>query len=438
MVNSRNFFRKGVRFLENTAFLPAIIIFLVAYGIIISEKLNRTVIALLGAICMIVFHILSQEQAFHIIDFNTIGLLVGMMTIVNILKRTGIFQYIAIKTAKLSKGSPWRIMLYFSIVTAVSSALLDNVTTILLIAPVTFVITETLGLNPVPFLITEVLTANIGGTATLIGDPPNIMIGGATNLSFLDFLVNLGPIVVIIFIVVLLLLKVIYGKQLQISDENKAKINEFDESKTITNPILLRKCGVVLLATIIGFTIHQMFGLESATIALAGAAILLLIGRVDVEEILMEVEWATIFFFMGLFVMVGALEEVGVIEMIASELINLTQGNLMVTTLLILWVAAIASAFLDNIPFVATMIPLIQNIGDITGMNITPLWWALALGACLGGNGSVVGATANVIVSGMLHKKGYKLTFGDFLKVGFPIMLVSVAIATVYLLIFYV
>ena len=426
-----------MRLLENTNFLPAIIIFLVAYGIIISEKLNRTVVALLGAIAMVVFHILSQEEAFHVIDFNTIGLLVGMMTIVNILKRTGIFQYIAIKTAKLSKGSPWKIMLYFSVVTAVASALLDNVTTILLIAPVTFVITETLGLNPVPFLITEVLTANIGGTATLIGDPPNIMIGGATNLSFMDFLVNLGPVVVVIFIVVLFLLKFIYGSQLKISEENKAKIAEFDETKTITDPVLLKKSGIVLLGTIIGFAIHQSFGLESATIALLGAGILLLISKVDVEEILTEVEWPTIFFFMGLFIMVGALEEIGVIEVVANQLISLTHGNVFVTTMLILWVAAIASAFLDNIPFVATMIPLIHSIGA-TGMDTTPLWWALALGACLGGNGSVVGATANVIVRGMLHKKGYKLTFGDFLKIGFPLMLISVFISMIYLIIFYV
>ncbi len=426
-----------MRLLENTNFLPAIIIFLVAYGIIISEKLNRTVVALLGAIAMVVFHILSQEEAFHVIDFNTIGLLVGMMTIVNILKRTGIFQYIAIKTAKLSKGSPWKIMLYFSVVTAVASALLDNVTTILLIAPVTFVITETLGLNPVPFLITEVLTANIGGTATLIGDPPNIMIGGATNLSFMDFLINLGPVVVVIFIVVLLLLKFIYGSQLKISEENKAKIAEFDETKTITDPVLLKKSGIVLLGTIIGFAIHQSFGLESATIALLGAGILLLISKVDVEEILTEVEWPTIFFFMGLFIIVCALEEIGVIEVVANQLISLTHGNVFVTTMLILWVAAIASAFLDNIPFVATMIPLIHSIGA-TGMDTTSLWWALALGACLGGNGSVVGATANVIVSGMLHKKGYKLTFGDFLKIGFPLMLISVFISMIYLIIFYV
>lgn len=423
--------------MESQQFLPAIIIFLVAYGIIISEKFNRTVVALLGAVFMVIFHIFNQEEALKFIDFNTVGLLIGMMIIVNILKRTGIFQYVAIKTAKLSKGSPWRIMVYFAAITAISSALLDNVTTILLIAPVTFVITETLGLNAIPFLLTEVFSANIGGLATSIGDPTIIMISGATGLSFTDVLFNLGPVVLVIFTVVLLILKFIFNKQLHISEDNKKKIEEFDVSKAITNPVLLRKSGIILLLTIAGFASHHAFGIESATIALLGAGILLLIGKVDVEEILEEVEWPTIFFFMGLFVMVGALETVGVLEVLASGLINLTGGSVVITSLLILWVAAIASAFLDNIPFVATMIPLILNIGEMTGMDTTPLWWALALGACLGGNGSIVGASSNVIVSGMLHKKGYKLSFGDFLKIGFPIMIVAVAISTVYLFIFY-
>ncbi len=423
--------------MESQQFLPAIIIFLVAYGIIISEKFNRTVVALLGAVLMVIFHIFNQEEALKFIDFNTVGLLIGMMIIVNILKRTGIFQYVAIKTAKLSKGSPWRIMVYFAVITAISSALLDNVTTILLIAPVTFVITETLGLNAIPFLLTEVFSANIGGLATSIGDPTIIMISGATGLSFTDVLFNLGPVVLVIFTMLLLILKFIFNKQLHISEENKNKVEEFDVSKAITDPTLLRKSGVILLLTIAGFASHHALGIESATIALLGAGILLLIGKVDVEEVLEEVEWPTIFFFMGLFVMVGALETVGVLEVLASGLINLTGGSVVITSLLILWVAAIASAFLDNIPFVATMIPLILNIGEMTGMDTTPLWWALALGACLGGNGSIVGASSNVIVSGMLHKKGYKLSFGDFLKIGFPIMIVAVAISTVYLFIFY-
>lgn len=430
-------FHKGVSSLESQQFLPAIIIFLIAYGVIISEKFNRTVVALLGAVLMVVFHIFNQEDALKFIDFNTVGLLIGMMIIVSILKRTGIFQYVAIKTAKLSKGSPWRIMLYFAAITAVSSALLDNVTTILLIAPVTFVITETLGLNAIPFLLTEVFSANIGGLATSIGDPTIIMISGATGLSFTDVLFNLGPIVLVIFTVVLLILKFIFREQLHISEDNKKKIESFDVSKAITDPVLLRKSGLILLLTILGFASHHALGVESATIALLGAGILLLIGKVDVEEVLEEVEWPTIFFFMGLFVMVGALETVGVLEILASGLINLTGGSVVITSLLILWVAAIASAFLDNIPFVATMIPLILNIGQMTGMDTTPLWWALALGACLGGNGSIVGASSNVIVSGMLHKKGYKLSFGDFLKIGFPIMIVAVAISTVYLLVFY-
>ena len=233
--------------MESQQFLPAIIIFLVAYGIIISEKFNRTVVALLGAVFMVIFHIFNQEEALKFIDFNTVGLLIGMMIIVNILKRTGIFQYVAIKTAKLSKGSPWRIMVYFAAITAISSALLDNVTTILLIAPVTFVITETLGLNAIPFLLTEVFSANIGGLATSIGDPTIIMISGATGLSFTDVLFNLGPVVLVIFTVVLLILKFIFNKQLHISEDNKKKIEEFDVSKAITDPVLLRKSGIILL-----------------------------------------------------------------------------------------------------------------------------------------------------------------------------------------------
>ena len=284
--------------MENPHFLPAIIIFLIAYGIIISEKFNRTVIALIAAVLMVVFHIFNQEQALEFIDFNTVGLLIGMMIIVNILKRTGIFQYVAIKTAKLSKGSPWRIMVYFAIITAVSSALLDNVTTILLIAPVTFVITETLGLNAIPFLLTEVFSANIGGLATSIGDPTIIMISGATGLSFTDVLFNLGPIVLVIFTVVLLILKLIFHKQLHISEDNKKKIEQFDVSKAITDSTLLKKSGIILLLTIAGFATHHAIGIESATIALLGAGILLLICKVDVEEVLEEVEWPTIFFFM--------------------------------------------------------------------------------------------------------------------------------------------
>jgi Na+/H+ antiporter NhaD/arsenite permease-like protein len=416
----------------------AIIIFTLTYTAIISEKINRMTIALFGAVLMIVFQVLPQEHAFRVIDFNTIGLLIGMMIMVNILKKTGIFQYVAIKTAKYSKGDPWKIIFYFSIITAVSSALLDNVTTILLITPVTLVITDTLKINPIPFMISEILAANIGGTATLIGDPPNIMIGGATKLGFLDFLINLSPIVVIIFIVTIFLLKLIYKNSLIVSEENRKKILEFDERKAINDRVLLMKSFAVLGLTILGFTTHQIIGLESATVALFGGSLLLLISKVEPEDILIEIEWTTIFFFIGLFVLVGALEEVGVVEILAKKMLNFTKGDLFMTAMLILWMAAIASAFIDNIPFVATMIPLIKSLSMISGIDVTPLWWALSLGACLGGNGTLVGASANVIVGGMLEKNKNKLAFLEYMKIGFPLMIISIIIASIYLIIFYV
>ncbi len=415
----------------------ALLIFLCIYGIIISEKINRTSISLLGAMLMIVVGILNQEQAIHHVDFNTIGLLVGMMVIVNILRRTGIFEYLAIKSAKKAGGDPWKIIVLFSIITAVSSALLDNVTTILLIVPVTLVITDTLEINPIPFMITEILIANIGGAATLIGDPPNIMIGSASGLGFIDFIVNMGPIAVVIFIATLLILKLIYKKDFKINNERKSRIFMMNESVAIKDYELLKKSLIVLGLTMIGFMAHQSLGLESATIALFGGGVLLVVSKIDPEDILVEIEWPTIFFFMALFILVGALVEVGIIDALAGHLINLTDGNLFVTAMFILWVSAIASAFLDNIPFVATMIPLIKSIELMGQMNVGPLWWALALGACLGGNGTLVGASANVIVSGILEKRGNKLSFGEYIKVGFPLMLVSITISSVYLMMFY-
>lgn len=424
--------------LTNSHVYIAAIVFILTYAFIISEKINRTAVALLGATIMLGLKVISQEYAFESIDFNTIGLLIGMMIIVTITKRTGVFQYIAIKAAKLAKGDPWKIILSFSIITAISSALLDNVTTVLLIAPVTLVITDTLNLNPIPFLLPEILFANIGGTATLIGDPPNIMIGSATGLGFLDFLFNLGPVVVIIFLVVIFILKLIYGKELNVDEEHRKQIMDFDEYKAIKDFTLLRKSLIVLGFTIIGFALHQVFEFESATVALIGASVLLVLSKINPEEILIELEWTTIFFFAGLFILVGALEEVGIIETIAKKVVFVTKGNLFLTTLMIIWVSAIASAFIDNIPFVATMIPLIKSIGAMSNINTIPLWWALALGACLGGNGSLVGASANVIVAGMLEKTKYKLTFIDFIKIGFPIMILSVLISTVYLIVFYI
>ncbi len=415
----------------------AIGVFVVTYILIMSEKVNRTAVAMVGAFLMVVLNIEHQEQALKYIDFNTIGLLIGMMIIVNIMKKSGIFQYVAIKAAKFAKGDPWKIILYFCIITGVSSAFLDNVTTVLLIVPVTLVITDTLNLNPIPFLVPEILIANIGGTATLIGDPPNIMIGSATGLGFLDFITALGPVVVVIFITTMIAFKFGYRIHYRASEENKKKVTKMNEKSAIKDPILMKKSVIVLAFTILGFVLHQKLGYESATIALFAGAVLLLISQVDVEDIFIEIEWATIFFFISLFMLVGALEEVGVMTFLASKLLEVTQGNMVMTMIVILWVSAIASSVLDNIPFVATMIPLIKNYGQMSGLDVTPLWWALALGACLGGNGTLIGASANVIVTGLLAKHGQKLSFGYYLKIGFPLMIVSIIISTVYLLIFF-
>lgn len=417
----------------NQHLIIGVLVFLFTYVVIISEKINRTTIAMFGASLILVFNVAKQEVAFEHIDFNTIFLLIGMMIIVSIMKKTGIFEYLAIFLAKLVKGEPWKIVVLFSVFTGISSAVLDNVTTMLLMVPVTIVIAEKLEVSPIPFLMPEVLIANIGGTATLIGDPPNIMIGSAANLGFNDFLFNLSPIVVVITIFSLIILRFIYKKKLYCEESSKQAIMNMDENLAIKDKKLLLKSLTVLGITVLGFLTHQILGYESATVALFGAGFLLLISGVDPEEIFMEIEWQTIFFFASLFILVGALSEIGVIEFLAGKMIELTGGNLFFTTMAILWGSAIASAFLDNIPFVATMIPLIQDMGKLTGMNTTPLWWALALGACLGGNGTMIGASANVILGGLLKKDGYKLSFFDFMKIGFPIMLFSILISAIYL-----
>lgn len=418
-------------------FVEAIGIFSIVYLLIISEKFNRTSIAMFGAMLMLILNIETQNNAIEHIDFNTIGILIGMMITVIILKKTGIFEYTAIKIAKAANKNLFKLVFSLSLVTAISSALLDNVTTILLIVPVTLVLSETLEVNPIPMLIPEVLAANIGGTATLIGDPPNIMIGSSANISFIDFLINLTPVVIIIFVVTFLLLKMIFKSDFTVSKDKFKRIDVMDEKLAIKDEKLLRKSTFVMLAVITGFMLHSILGYDSSTVALSGAAVLLLWSGLDPEEIFLEIEWNTIFFFTSLFILVGALEDVGFLKIIAEKILSLTHGNLAFTTMLILWVSAIASAFLDNIPFVATMIPLITDMSTMGQMNATPLWWALSLGACLGGNGTLVGASANVIVSGMLEKKGITLKFFDYMKVAFPLMLVSIAISSVYIFTFY-
>ncbi len=411
----------------------AVTVFLLTYALIISEKIHRTVVALLGGMLMIFLGILHQEKAIEMIDFNTLGLLTGMMIIVGITKNTGVFEYLAVKSAKWAKGDPWQLMLALGTITAVGSALLDNVTTVLLIVPVTFSITSELKVNPIPFLITEIIASNVGGTATLIGDPPNIMIGSQTHLGFMDFVIHLAPPAVIVYILTMLCLKFIYGKRMKVDESLKERIMSFDERSEIKDAALLKKCLFVLGLTILGFVLHQFVHMESATIAMGGATLLMLITRINPDRVMHQVEWPVIFFFIGLFILVGGLEETGVIEGIAKKSLEITGGEMVTTSMIILWLSAIASAFVDNIPFVATMIPLIKTMGTLGGMqNLDPLWWSLALGACLGGNGTLIGASANVIVAGMAEHRNHPISFLGFMKVAFPLMIMSIIVSSVY------
>lgn len=324
-------------------------------------------------------------------------------------------------------------MIYFILITALLSALLDNVTTVLLIGPMTIVICNLININPIPFLITEIIASNIGGTSTLIGDPPNIMIGSAANLSFMDFIFNLGPGVVIIIIFVIFSFKFIYKKHL-ITNCSEDIINELDPQKSIKDKSLLYKSIIVLFFILLGFIFHSKIHIESSIIALSGACIMLLIGKQDVNEVIDSVEWITIIFFVGLFIVVGGLSKSGVINNIAIFLIDITNGNMTLTVFIILWVSALISSFLDNIPFVATIIPLILTM-QAQGIDVTSLWWATSLGACLGGNGTLVGASANIVIANIAEKHGYDLSFKEYFYVGFPIMILTIAISTIYILI---
>lgn len=420
-----------------TEMIISSLIFIVAYGIIISEKVDRVIVGLGGGVLMALVGFLDHGKPFETIDFNTLGLLISMMVIVMITTRTGVFEYLAIKMVKLAQGEPWKIMVLLSLITAVGSAFLDNVTTILLVLPITLDVCRDLELEPVPFIISQVFASNVGGTATLIGDPPNIMIGSSVGLNFMDFIVNVTPVIVFILPVTIGAFLLIYKKHLRTTNENKQKILAMQENEAIKDAKLLTKCLVVLLLTITGFMLHGSLELQSSVVAMTGAVILLCISGVNPEHVLKEVEWKTIFFFAGLFMLVGGIERAGVLTLIAESIVKATGGNLLLLGMSILWVSALASAFVDNIPFTATMIPLIKDLGALTGMTITPLWWALSLGACLGGNGTIIGASANVIASGMAEEHGHKITFGEYFKVCFPVMLITIAISMVYLWLVY-
>lgn len=419
--------------------LIAIGIFLVIYAFIVTERIHRTIVAMIGGILMILLGVVDQETALHHIDFNTLGLLTGMMILVAVTSETGLFNFMAIWAAKKVKGDPLKILLALGAITAVGSAFLDNVTTVLLMVPVTFSITRQLRVNPIPYLITEIITSNIGGTSTLIGDPPNIMIGSAVKeLTFMQFITNLSAISFFILFVNIGILAFIYRKQLKTSSELKANLMDLDEKEEIKDKKLLIKCLSALILTILGFFLHQIIQIESATVALAGAFFLLLMtGEKYLEKALFKVEWTTIFFFVGLFVLVSGLMETGVISLLAQYSMDMTGGELKSTSILVLWISAIASAFVDNIPFVATMIPMIKEMGSMGITNLEPLWWSLSLGACLGGNGTLIGASANVIVAGLAAKEGHPISFGKFMLISFPLTILSIGICTIYVYVRY-
>lgn len=417
-----------------------LIIFILVYLLISFEIMNQTLAALLGASVFLLFSFIHQEEAFKLIDWNVVFLLISMMIIVGITKDTGLFQFVAIKLAKLSKGNGFVILVLLSIVTAVFSAFLDNVTTVLILTPITILIAVELGLNPTPFVISEAIASNVGGTATLIGDPPNIMIGSAAHLSFSDFLVNLGPVILIMLAVFTIIIYFFWGRKMNVSNERKARIMDFDENKSLQNKPLLIKSLFVLGAVVIGFLLHSTIGLEAGTVALVGAsALMILAGGDEVEKFFHEVEWTTIFFFIGLFIMVGTLEELGIIDMMAKGVLTFTGGDIKKTTIILLWGSGVLSTVVNNIPYVATMIPLLKQMGSSMQGHVTPevFWWALSLGACLGGNGTLVGASANVVAAGIAGRNGYKISFLEFTKYGAVVTLVNLIIASGYLFAFY-
>ncbi len=426
----------------------AVGIFLLSFILILSEKFSRAIIAFLGAGTLVMSGVMDDKDVIHALDFETLGLLLGMMIIVAVMKDSGVFQYAAIKAAKLAKAKPLGILVAFFFITAIFSALLDNVTTVLLITPVILLVVQELEVKPYPYLFSTILASNIGGATTLIGDPPNIMIGSAAGLSFNDFVVNLFPVTLVSGFVTLAVILWIWHKDLSATDRAKQRIMRLNEKESIINKKLAVQSLIVMVFVLVGFIVGHDLGITPATIAMFGAAIMLLLDNLGYPAHeqnerfhlkIGEAEWVTLFFFGGLFVLVYGLEKTGVIKTFASLMLDFTGGDYKILALTILWSSAIVSALIDNIPFVATMIPLIQDIGINLGggQDITSFWWALSLGACFGGNGSLVGASANLVVAGIAERGGYRIKFIPFMLRAFPLMILSILISSFYLFIFY-
>jgi Na+/H+ antiporter NhaD/arsenite permease-like protein len=409
----------------------AVGIFAVALAAIASERVHRTKVALLGAGLMVVTQTIEQEQAIEAIDFNTIGLLAGMMLMVKLTETSGVYTWLAIRAGQISRGRPFAVATSLAVTTAVLSAFLDNLTTVLLMVPITFLLADTLDIDPIPLVIIEIVASNIGGTATLIGDPPNIIIAGATDLSFGAFIANLAPIAALAFVLVTGVLYLAYRPGLRIAADARRRVMELDASASIEDREELVRTVPILVITILVFFFHKALDLEPATVALAGATTMLLVTRQSLEGALAEIEWPTLFFFLGLFVMVGALEETGAISEVADGVASITDGDRTAELLGIMWVSALGSGIVDNIPFTATMIPVVEQLQSGNSGD-DAYWWALALGACFGGNATLIAAAANVAAAGMASRAGRPIGFATFLKAGLPATLISLALATVY------
>jgi Na+/H+ antiporter NhaD/arsenite permease-like protein len=417
--------------------IMAVLIFVSAYVLLATEWVHRTKVALLGAGLMLVLHITDAEKAFfdeHTgVDWNVIFLLFGMMVIVSVLRRTGIFEYVAIWAAKRARGKPYRLMVMLCVLTALASALLDNVTTILLIAPVTFLVCERLGLRPGKYLIAEVLASNIGGAATLVGDPPNIIIASKADLSFNDFLVHMAPIVIVLLVVFCLMCRWLFRKEFAYDEERAAAVMSLNEREAITDPALLTKSAAVLGLVVAAFVLHPVVHYEPSIVALLGAGLLVLITSVSTSDALHDVEWPTLVFFAGLFIMVGGLVETGVIGSISRSAVEATDGRLGLAAFGLLGGSAVLSAIVDNIPYVATMSPIVASLVEEHGSNGQVLWWALALGADLGGNATAIGASANVVALGLAERAGHRIGFWEFTKYGLVVTVVTVSLCVPYI-----
>ncbi len=409
----------------------ALVIFAATFLLIATERVHKTIAALGGGVAMVLLGVVSQERAFEEIDFNVIFLLAGMMILAAILRKTGIFGWVAVRAARLAGGDPYRLLVILCVITAVASALLDNVTTVVLIGPVTFFLARRLGMSPVPFVISEILASNIGGMATLIGDPPNILIASAAGIDFVTFALNMAPLAIVILIGFLVAARWMFAPQLHGDPELRASLLALNERDMISDPALLWRSLVVMGLTLVGFVAHGALHLEAATIALAGAIVLMIVAREDPHEVLREIEWPTLFFFIGLFMLVAGVIEVGAIDAVSRELANLTGGSLAVASMFVLWLSAALSGIVDNIPYTATMLPVIRDLSEPHGTHA--LWWSLAAGADLGGNATLIGASANVILASMADREGHPIGFGTFARYALPVTFVSIVVSSGYL-----